>query len=168
MLLAIPHPACAQSFRPLTPSNKARPDTPVPFPQIRDWKSLKITLERGPCFGVCPAYKVEIDGDGNVVFEGGKFVAVTSGRDKIGVQAVRDLVAQFKKTQFFWLFDSYRGAVTDLPTTRVTIGFDGHTKQVTDYAGTMVGMPAEVTDLEGKIDAAAGTARWIKDGKSRP
>jgi hypothetical protein len=35
-----------------------------------------ITLERTPCYGTCPIYKVALDTDGNVRFEGRQNVAV--------------------------------------------------------------------------------------------
>ena len=56
--------------------NDGRPETKVPFPEIKDWNTLKITLTRGPCFGSCPAYSVEIDGDGTVRYNGKGWVAI--------------------------------------------------------------------------------------------
>ncbi len=47
----------------------------VPFPAVGDPASLRITLERGPCFGECPIYKVEVRGDGSVFYKGEGFVA---------------------------------------------------------------------------------------------
>jgi hypothetical protein len=39
-----------------------------------------ITYETGPCFGVCPVYRVTVSPDGRGVFEGKKFTAVTGKR----------------------------------------------------------------------------------------
>jgi hypothetical protein len=148
---------------------RARPAKQVPFPDIRDWKTLKITLKRGACFGVCPVYKVEINGDGSVAYEGKNFVAIKGDRnDQIAVQTVRDLYAQFKNANFFWLFDTYRAQITDGPTYLISISFDGHSKEILDYEGTMVGMPREVPDLEEKIDAAAGPKKWVKGSEDQP
>jgi hypothetical protein len=142
---------------------KTRPERWIPFPEIRDWKTLKITLMRSPCFGSCPIYKVEIDGDGNVRYEGFDYVAVTGKhRAKVPVQSVRDLYAQFKKTEFFWLFDEYAASMTDIPGYTTSISFDGQTKRVLDYAGTSIGMPRDVRDLEKQIDTVADTGKWVQ------
>ena len=39
-------------------------------------QTVQIALERGPCFLPCATYKVSIDGDGNVVYEGKSSVSV--------------------------------------------------------------------------------------------
>lgn len=39
-----------------------------------------ITYETGPCFGVCPVYRVTVSPDGRGVFEGKRFTAVTGKR----------------------------------------------------------------------------------------
>ena len=40
------------------------------FPEIHDWNTLRITLSRSGCYGRCPVYKVEIHGDGTVLYDG--------------------------------------------------------------------------------------------------
>lgn len=143
-----------------------RPPEKTPFPAISDWSTLKIRLERTPCFGTCPQYSVEISGDGTVTYMGLRFVAVTGVRTaQISKQALHNLYDAFAKAEFFWTFDEYAAPITDLPTYNVTLSFDGHSKTVEDYAGRHVGMPKEITELEDAIDAAAGTDRWIKGDK---
>lgn len=132
------------------------------FPEIRDWRTLHIKLTRTPCFGFCPGYTVEIDGDGTVHYWGGDFVVVT-GRDtkRISPTAVRDLVAAFRKAEFYRLFPAYMAAVTDFPGYTVEIAFDGQSRKVLDYGGTGVSMPRDVRDLENLIDKTAVTERWV-------
>ena len=133
------------------------------MPAIRDWSTLKIVLERSVCYGFCPAYRVEIDGDGSVIFDGGSSVAAKGRQtDTVSRVAVRALYARFRQAQFFWLLDSYHAPITDLPTYTVTIFYDGHSKSVVDYAGVVIGMPKNVVGLEHAIDDLANTARWIK------
>ena len=144
-----------------------RPETRIPFPAIADWSTLRIGLERRPCFGRCPAYKVEIDGRGTVTYLGENFVAAEGVRTAhISERAVRRLYDLFVKADFFWTFDEYESRVTDFPTYLVTISFDGHAKRVRDYAGTSVGMPKEIVDLEESIDAVAGTKKWVEGERS--
>lgn len=141
----------------------SRPAEHVSFPEIKDWNSLTITLVRGRCLGACPAYIVEIHGDGTVLYTGNAFVAMTGRQQaKIPQAAVRRLFEKFRAADFFWSFDRYQARVTDLPTARTKIEFDDRQKELIDYGGRMVGMPQEFTDLELAIDEAAGTARWIK------
>lgn len=134
----------------------------APFPDIRRWNSLKITLSRGLCLGSCPAYTVEVDGDGAVTFDGQDFVAVPGRhRTRIAQDAVHGLFDAFRNADFFGLMDNYRAAITDLPTFSVGIAFDGVRKQVQDHVGEKAGMPTEAIALENEIDRVAGTEKWI-------
>jgi hypothetical protein len=143
-----------------------RPERKVEFPNIKDWNSLRITLRRGVCFGTCPAYSVEIDGDGTVIFKGISFVAVKGRRvAQISVQDVHNLFEKFREVDYFWSRDYYEASVTDLPASLTSIAFDDHKKSVGEYGGSMVGMPRELLDIATAIDQTAGTAKWI--GHSR-
>ena len=51
----------------------------APFPKVSEASKVEIRLMRGVCFGWCPAYVVDITGDGSVTYEGFSSVAV-SGR----------------------------------------------------------------------------------------
>lgn len=144
------------------------PTTHVPFPQIKNWNSLVITLTRGPCYGTCPAYQVEIHGDGSVVYTGSYHVAVKGRQsDRISPQAVSQIFTEFQKADFFSLRDKYVMPVTDNPTYVISISFDGKTKSVTDYVGAEIGMPQCVTDLEDAIDRTAHTGKWIAEATKR-
>ncbi|HEX3810361.1 MAG TPA: DUF6438 domain-containing protein [Rhizomicrobium sp.] len=148
--------------------NGGRPAKHIAFPPIKDWNTLRITLQRSPCFGRCPTYKVEIHGDGTVIYRGGSFVAVTGERSvKIAPEKVRDLYTLFRKADYFWLNDSYTAQVTDLPSFTTSISYDGHSKSVRDYAGRMIGMPEIVGELELAIDDAANSEQWTV-GKNGP
>ena len=140
-----------------------RPPHRVAFPAIHDWKTLEISLARTMCFGACPTYQVEIAGDGTVTWHGAANVAtVGEAHATIAVKDVHALYQAFRRAQFFWLYDSYTARITDLPTYTVTISYDGRNKSVADYAGTGIGMPHAVVELEQLIDKTANTAQWIK------
>jgi hypothetical protein len=129
--------------------------------------AARISLERGPCFGTCPIYKVEIHGDGTVIYTGERFVKVTGEqRAQISPVAVAGLVDQFVMFGFFDLKDEYIAEVTDLPTYTLSVSLSGRQKTVTDYGGKMANMPPIVTVLENEVDRVAGTQQWIKsDGE---
>jgi hypothetical protein len=121
-----------------------------------------ITLERTPCFGFCPDYTVSIDGDGNVAYNGRRFVAVSGEQHgKASREDVAALLRAFDDVRFESLNGEYRARVTDLPTQIVTLTRNGHTKRVVDYAGVSVGMPQAVADIEAQIDRVANTRQWV-------
>ncbi|HMD99536.1 MAG TPA: DUF6438 domain-containing protein [Terriglobia bacterium] len=135
----------------------------IPFPVVQDWKSVRMTLERTGCFGSCPAYKVEVHGDGTVLYEGRDFVAIKGQhRGSVPPETVHELVNKFRQADYYSLSDGYVWSATDLPTFRTSIEIDGKSKKVTDYAGEHVGMPLAVRELERAIDELTGTERWTK------
>ncbi len=117
----------------------------------------------GLASGRCPIYRVTITGDGQVSYDGQRFVAVTGHRTRaIAPAEVEALARAFERAGFFSLKDGYRAHVTDLPAYRLTLSADGRTKTVTDYGGRMIGMPQAVSDLEQRVDDTAGTQMWVK------
>jgi ankyrin repeat protein len=138
-------------------------DTNTPFPEIKDYSSLKMRLERTECYGACPAYSIEVKGDGSVDFIGkSNVLMIGRHRGQIPKQAVDDLLAAFRQANYFSLRDSYVTRVTDNPTYRTSIEFDGLRKSVRDYVGVQAGMPDAARDLEEAIDRIADTEKWIK------
>ena len=129
---------------------------------VRDWSSVRIFLHRGLCFGACPSYRLEIHGDGTVVYCGIGFVGEKGERTrKIPVEAVKALFQQFSDATFFNLKYRYTGALSDAPTYTVALSVDGVHKTVVDYVGGMDEMPGSVTQLEDAIDQTAAAAEWI-------
>ena len=142
------------------------PSIHVPFPayegKTSERKSLLITLERTGCYGACPSYVLRIHGDGRVEFDGRMFVAARGRQTTtISLATVDALIDDFRKADFFSLSGEYRYSVTDNPTYIVCISIGGQKKQVIDYVGEQIGMPAVVTRLEETIDKAADSERWI-------
>jgi hypothetical protein len=133
------------------------------FPPVKDWNSVVVTLERTGCLGSCPSYRIEVHGDGTVLYDGGLFVAVTGKhRGTIPNSSVAALVDCFRKADYFSLRDRYIARITDTPTYLTSIAFDHHSKHVTDYVGRMAGMPERVAQLEEEIDKLSESERWTK------
>lgn len=140
-----------------------RPGTHVPFPDVHDWNSLRITLSRGGCYGTCPSYEIEIHGDGTVLYDGHAFVRTTGKRTKrISHALLVKLVDVFRKADYFSLAAGYVSGVTDNPTYVTSIFFDGVSKSVLDYVGRSAGMPPDVSDVETAIDHLSGASNWIR------
>lgn len=132
------------------------------FPEIHDWDTLRITLSRSGCYGRCPAYKIEIHGDGTVLYDGNGNVA-HKGRHtaKISHASLAELVDSFRKANYFSLRDRYASGITDNPAYETSISFDGVSKSVLDYVGQSVGMPSAVSDVEAAIDRLSGASKWV-------
>jgi hypothetical protein len=138
-----------------------RPATHTPFPEIEDWNSLKISLERTACFGMCPDYLLEVRGDGTVRYTGRQYVRFCGEwKGEVPLESVRQLVDQFRAADYFSLFPEYEFLVTDNPAYMTSIQFDGKEMSVRDYVGEDVGMPFAVRKLEDAIDRIAGPEQW--------
>jgi hypothetical protein len=139
-----------------------RPQAQVPFPEIHDWNSLRITLSRGACYGRCPIYEIAIHGDGTVLYDGRDYVR-TKGKKTLQIShaSLVQLVDIFRKVDYFSLADRYVSGVTDNPTYVTSISFDGVSKSVVDYVGRKAGMPPGVSDVEAAIDRLSGASQWI-------
>lgn len=130
-------------------------------PDLRPDSNVMFTLERTGCYGMCPSYTVTVD-RGGAAFDGRSFV-VASGRhaDRVDGDEIRKLAKRFVSADFYSMDSSYRAKVTDNPTYVLSIAIDGRTKEVEDYVGSWVGMPAIITDLEDAVDTLGRTDRWI-------
>jgi hypothetical protein len=135
-------------------------------PAVRPDSNVIITLRRTVCYGRCPAYQVSVTTRG-IVFEGDAFVAATGRHtDTADPHAVRELAKKFVAADFYSMNDEYRASVTDNPTYVLSISVDDHKKEIHDYVGSWVGMPAVITELEDAVDSFAQTERWIKGTES--
>lgn len=140
-------------------------DPPHPAPSALD--DVVISLERGPCYGTCPVYRVTIQGDGWVRYEGRAHVEVV-GVDSatIAQEQVRMLVTEFERVgyaslpaRFAYGEPSCPSYVTDAPSATTSISRAGVTTRVEHDYGCE-GVPAGLTALERTIDSVAGSTRW--------
>lgn len=138
---------------------------PLPTP-TPDYSDLVVTMERTPCFGACPIYKLTIYGDGRAVYEGEEFVAVKGQQTAtIGAAQIRELVAAIESADYFSLNDDYSAPATDLPSTITTVTLGGQSKTINHYGvcgySDIDTAPKELCDLESKIDEITNSARWV-------
>jgi ankyrin repeat protein len=150
-----------QEYVDLVPPERL-PIVHVAAPVVRADSIVEIVLERSGCFGSCPSYKVTVSTNG-IVFEGGGYVAASGKHtDAANPDEVRDLAKRFAAADFYSMDSKYEANVTDNPGYNLSIEIDGRKKEVNDYVGSWVGMPAAVTELEDAVDTFARTDRWIK------
>lgn len=143
-----------------------RPEQNTPFPEIVHWDSLRITLQRTACRGLCPAYKLIIFGDGRIQYSG--YTADFGGEyhGRVSHEVVRQLVDLFRSADYFNLFDRY-GKAFDTSDFITSISFDSHSKSVLDEVGYSDGMPEVVSNVEEGIDRLAGPQVWAGEAKTR-
>jgi len=130
-----------------------------------DYSSLVITLERTECFGICPVYRVTITGDGEVTYEGYKYVKVTGVQNKTLTREQIDKLVEYIITiSYFSLSDEYPEIVngeqewlTDVPLVLTSVSINGQVKSINDNSKA----PESLRELERKIDEIAGTMEWV-------
>ncbi|MGI9035606.1 MAG: DUF6438 domain-containing protein [Pyrinomonadaceae bacterium] len=143
-------------------------------------KDLSITLERTVCYGTCPDYKLNIQSDGTVNFEGRQYTK-TQGKaaGKITSAQLKQIISEFEKAKFFSLKEKYPDGknscpivATDMPSVVLSIKIDGKEKMIKHYLGCFKNseppfeiFPSELFDLENKIDEIVETKRWIGERK---
>lgn len=137
---------------------------------------LEIKLERTSCYGTCPVYELTVKADGSVRFKGIQDTKEKNGETKIDEEKLGQLIAEFKKANYFDLNDSYTmencpSAATDNPTAITSIQINGKKKTISHYIGCYERgekgerFPAELLRLENKIDEIVETKRWVGESK---
>jgi len=125
--------------------------------------TVNIMLERGSCFGLCPAYTVRLDSTGSVRYDGQLYVR-TKGPENITIprERVSKLLQNFDREHFFSMEDEAFLNGDDAPFMRITISVDGRTKTVTGdtfYSGAWP--KSGLYKLAQEIDDAAETSQWV-------
>ena len=127
----------------------------------------KITLERTPCYGACPVYKLTIHRSGKVEYEGKDHVRQKGSRSgTISTEDFEKLLRKIYEINFFNLSERYDGknpdgsgvTITDLPTRKTSVTRGNRTKTVENYFRG----PKGLNELEDLIDELTKSAAWIR------
>ncbi len=137
--------------------------TPTPRTIPADFQ---VTIERGPCFGACPVYKLSVLADGAATYDGIQFVDVEGNQTaRLTAEEVRAFADAVVEADFFHLADRYEVQITDLPSITVTVTMDGRTKSVYHYGlgcGTDYDKaPASLCALEALLEAVPQAHGWV-------
>jgi hypothetical protein len=131
--------------------------------------SLVASLERGPCFGRCPMYKVELYGDGKIRYEGIRFVTDSGKRESSTTTAeVQKYLRAVNATQFASADSAYTmenktacgNFSTDMPVAVLTVKLASGLKTVRHDPGCR-GAPEYLRTLEAQLDTVTRSATWI-------
>lgn len=133
-----------------------------------DLQNATITLERTPCFGSCPAYRLTIHGDGSVVYTGLSNVTVEGVQiGRVSDDQVRQLAERFYDIDYFALAGQYQCPASDLPSAKTSIAIGGQSKAVDDYGPGMAvesqdcAAPDSLVQLENFIDEITNSQQWV-------
>ncbi|MBU1099376.1 MAG: hypothetical protein KKA84_03145 [Bacteroidetes bacterium] len=118
-----------------------------------------IKMTKTNCFGRCPVYDLEIKGNGDVVLTGRENI------DKIGEYKLRidkseivRLLSKIDEVDFWGMKDEYDGRVTDLPSTYISVNYNGKSKKIKSRYNS----PKELDELEGILSAYLERFGWIE------
>jgi hypothetical protein len=143
--------------------SETSPPTPNPFPTDGSIpEDLIIRINRTPCYGTCPVYRMTVKADGNVKFFGQDHTEIKGETEgEISQEKIKQLIEEFKKANFFALQDKYttEDCATDMPSANTTIFINGQVKKIEHNVGCKA--PPELGVLENKIDEIVGTQKWI-------
>jgi len=144
---------------------------------LPEYAHVTITMkaEGGPCgmvcplndyLSCCPAYSVSLDENGTVIYNGVSGVKMRGEKvHSISVLAVRDLVANFLRIDFYSLQDRYtekklpngQTQIIDHANARtISIDIDGKKKSVYIFYGA----PDELIDLQRKLYDVSRIAQY--------
>lgn len=132
----------------------ALPEAPI--------SQVAITLERTGCYGMCPTYSVTAYGDGRAIYEGRGYVDVMGRHEyRIDPAKIAALIDSARRNDIWSMAGKYSYPATDNPTYFVRLKIGDQSKEIVDYIGEKVGMPAAITDFENEIDRSLESDGWI-------
>jgi len=119
--------------------------------------SLFAFMERTPCYGRCPIYKMWIYKSGYTLYEGINFVEREGvWTTQLSKEDLEQIANKGKEIGYFNLDDEYDSPITDIPATITTLNIDGRKKTVRDRHNA----PASLRDFEKLIDAVVEKKQW--------
>ena len=150
----------------LSPSVEAVSHLQSESPKLDEWdlSDASITLTHLGCGGGCPAFSIEIRGDGTVIYNGVEGVKVTGKREhKITKGKVSEVVREFYRVNYFSLKDQYVEPQGNFCIyvksfgTATSISIGGKKKTIYERFGA----PQALKDLEGKIYVISDVHQFV-------
>ncbi|MDX2442392.1 MAG: DUF6438 domain-containing protein [Bacteroidales bacterium] len=124
--------------------------------------NVVISVQKLPCLGNCPVYKVSIYSNQLVIYEGKENVSKTGVYAmKLDKQKFTELQLAFLQSGFFEMEDVYSAQIMDLQTTYLYFNYDGKEKKILDYYNS----PEVLKDLVKMIEDLNELYEWEKVDK---
>lgn len=138
---------------------------PMAFAQHEDNKPAsgikEVTLERTPCFGGCPVYKVTLRSDGTATYVGSRFVdRIGTYEGKFWARDFERLAKVIENAEFWTMKDKYTLPITDQASQILTVKSDKSTKTVSEYGDSG---PEDLWALQLVVDGVVARVQsWEK------
>lgn len=124
-------------------------------------KIKQIVFERTPCYGTCPVYRITLNSDGSVVYNGLAHVSrLGVYRERLHAEDFVRLSSLVDKLGFFKLKDRYVYGATDMATQILTVVTDKGRKTVVEYGPSG---PSELWALQTLVDVTTAGIRFGGD-----
>ena len=131
----------------------------IPKLHIPENDSLFASIERTPCYGRCPTYKISIYKSGYVIYEGIRFVdRLGTYSTHISEKQIKAIISKAGEIGYFDLNEIYDSPVTDLPSTITYLSVKGQKKTIKNR----VRGPETLKEYEKYFDALFEDAEWKK------
>ena len=127
-------------------------------------KIKRITLERTPCYGPCPVYKVTVSGTGQVEYFGEAHVdKAGTHRWRLSRRRLQRLAEALERANYLHAEgDHTRVGVSDAPGCSISVEYaDGSSKSTVRFQGDPAA-PDALTDLGDEIDRITGVERYTE------
>jgi Pyruvate/2-oxoacid:ferredoxin oxidoreductase delta subunit len=122
--------------------------------------NLLVSLQRTPCFGQCPVFKIQMFNDGKVVYEGkahckrmGTYKAVASAEL---IKVIQQKASDIKYLSFEERYPKGESMITDIPTTISYIKVGSDSKMVANNYDA----PKELVEFERWLEQQFETLKW--------
>lgn len=126
--------------------------------QLAVAEDFNLKMDKGACFGSCPVYSLEIDHQGNAIYEGKRFTE-KSGlyKYKLAKDQFKQVTDQLTLMNFFALQDNFKSNVADLPTVTIAHKHKGLSKSISGKDTR----PKRVLDLQKILEDIAQSDGWV-------
>lgn len=126
--------------------------------QVETNDSLFFSIERTPCFGRCPIYKMEVYDSGYTTYEGKRFVDnVGKFYAKVEQEKLELIKQRAIEIGYFDLKSKYPSQIADFPSVTTSIKIDGRRKEVYNKQNA----PMKLNEFQSFADSVFADVKWI-------
>ena len=142
--------------------HKTRPPRPdrhlETIKQLSD--SIFLYIEKTPCYGKCPTYSAYIYPNGDILFDGKRFVNKEGmHKGKLTIEDINALKTKIQEVNYFEFNDIYDSSVTDLPSTYTMINLEGRRKVIKSRHN----VPETLRNFEKYINQLVLSYSWLSN-----
>lgn len=124
---------------------------------VGDGEGVVASIQRGPCFGKCPVYTMQVYKDGKVMYQGERFTTKMGTYTKtLGSKELKELNKLFASADFFNLQEEYPTEIPDLAKVTLYYSNGKESKKV----GGKENRPPAVMQLQYAMEKIAESPDW--------